>query len=377
MICFFAMKVGIDTFGCDNGRSGRGSYLVSLINAIPDDSQLTWELFGPEIDRYTYTVEKALPFSSVHLPDSLNMERLWHIWSCNAFAKKRVYDVVLYAAGPQLLPVSYKRPGIVIVNDILSLFLKNEDSSLYRKLVVKSLEKADCIIAGSDYIRQDIEQCKIKLRRLEVVYSGIDHAIFTPLGKSENSIVDIKPFAIKKPYLIYPSRMQGKTKRHVELIKAFSLFKEQTHLPHRLVIAGSEGKYSETVRNAALTSAFASDIFLTGYFPHENFGDLYRNADACIFPSVSEGVGLPVMEAMACGLPVACSSSAALPEIAGDGAVYFDSDNIEDMASCIGRIVQDTGLRETLMHNGLNKAKTYSWEKTAERTLEIIKSVCA
>ena len=347
------MKVGIDTFGCDNGRSGRGSYVVSLINAIPDDSQLSWELFGPEIDRYTYTVEKDLPFSAVHLPDSLNMERLWHIFSCNAFAKKRAYDVVLYAAGPQLLPLQYKRPGIIIVNDILSSFLQNEDSSLYRKLVIKALSNADCIIAGSEYIRRDIEQCKIKVQKLEVVYSGIDHTIFTPIGKSENSIVDIKPFAIKKPYLIYPSRMQAKSKKHVELIKAFSLFKEETHLPHRLVIAGSEGPYSETVRDMALSSPFASDIFLTGYFPHENFGDLYRNADAYIFPSVNEGVGLPVMEAMACGLPVACSNSAALKEIAGDGAVYFDSDNVEDMASCIVRVVNDAGLRESLINCGL------------------------
>ena len=372
------MKVGIDTFGCDNGHSGRGSYLVSLINAIPGDSPLSWELFGPEIDRYTYTGKKKLPFTSVHLPDSLNTERLWHVLSWNSFSKKRSYDAVLYAAGPQLLPLRYARPGIVIVNDIISSFLSNEDNSLYRKLVVRSLAKADCIIAGSNFIRQDLEQCKIKVRRLEVVYSGIDHDIFTPpIVKSENSIVEINPFAIKKPYLIYPSRMQGASKRHIELIKAFSLFKERTKGPHRLIIAGNGGAYSDTVRNEAQSSPFAREIFLTGFFPHENFGDLYRNAAACIFPSVNEGVGLPVMEAMASGLPVACSSSGALQEIAGDGAVYFDSDSIEDMAATIEKVVSDTELREKLVKNGLKKAEAYSWEKTAERIVEIIQSVCS
>ncbi len=370
------MKIGIDTFGCDNGRSGRGSYLASFINAIPEDPQISWELFGPEIDRHTYTAEKDFPFSSIHLPDSLNMERLWHLCHCNSFSKKRAYDLVFYAAGPQLLPLNYKKKAIVIINDILSSFLKNEDSNLYRRLILKSLSNADCIIAGSNFIRQDIEQNKIKTRRLEVVYSGIDHTTFTPIGKSENSTVDIKPFAIKKPYLIYPSRMQDESKKHVELIKAFSLFKERTRLPHRLVIAGSEGKYSESVQNAALTSPFASDIFLTGYFPHENFGDLYRNADACIFPSINEGVGLPVMESMACGLPVACSDSGALKEIAEDGAIYFDSNSIDSIESCIEQIVTDRILRDRLTKKGFERATEFSWEKTAKRTLEIIKSVC-
>ncbi len=372
-----SMKIGIDTFGCDNGRSGRGSYLTSFIDAIPDDPHLSWELFGPEIDRYTYTSEKDFPFSSIPLPDSLNMERLWHLCNCNSFAKKRNYDLVFYASGPQLLPLNYKKKAIVLINDILSSFLKKEDSSFYKKIILKSLSDADCIIAGSNYIRQDIENCNIKIRRLEVIYSGIDHTTFTPIGKSENSIIDIKPFAIKKPYLIYPSRMQDESKKHVELIKAFSLFKERTQLPHRLVIAGSEGKYSENVRNAALSSQFASDIFLTGYFPHENFGDLYRNAEACIFPSTNEGVGLPVMESIACGLPVACSNSGALKEFAGEGAIYFNSDDVDSIESSIEQIIMNKELRELLIKKGQEKASEFSWEKTTKQTLEIIKSVCA
>ncbi len=370
------MKVGIDTFGCDSGRSGHGSYLSSLINALPDDSSLSWELFGSEIDRYTYTEEKGLPFTSVQLPDSLNMERLWHIFRCNSFSKKRSYDAVLYAAGPQLLPLGYRRPGVVIVNDVLSSFMESEDSGFYKSLLVKSLSRADCVVAGSEFIRQDMEKCRIKTRRLEVVYSGIDHGTFTHIGKSESDVVDIKPFAIKKPYLIYPSRMQGAAKKHVELIKAFSFFKDKTGLPHRLVIAGSEGPEAQNVRSAALSSKYASDIFITGYFPHENFGDLYRNADACIFPSVNEGIGLPVMESMASGLPVACSSGGAIREIAGEAAIYFDSDNIEEMASCIERIVTDEPLRDSLIRIGLENAGKYSWEKTAGRILEILKSVC-
>ena len=88
-------------------------------------------------------------------------------------------------------------------------------------------------------------------------------------------------------------------------------------------------------------SEAASDIFITGYFPHENFPELYRNADACIFPSVNEGVGLSVLEAMVTGLPVACSNKGTLPEITGGKTLYFDSDNVQEMADVIEKIIVD------------------------------------
>ncbi|MBQ9238329.1 MAG: glycosyltransferase family 4 protein, partial [Treponema sp.] len=162
-----------------------------------------------------------------------------------------------------------------------------------------------------------------------------------------------------------------------ELIRAFTLFKERTKLPHRLVLCGSDGDYSEEIHRAAARSVVASDIFLTGFFPHESFPQLYAGADACIFPSVNEGVGLPVIEAMATGIPVACSNGGALPEIGGPSPLYFDADNIDEIELAMERLVLDTALRSSMIAAGIKWAAQYNWEKTVLRTIEVLRATAA
>ena len=100
-------------------------------------------------------------------------------------------------------------------------------------------------------------------------------------------------------------------------------------------------------------------------------------SEGCLFPSVNEGVGLPVLEAMATGVPVACSNSGALPEIAGSNAIYFDSDNIEQMAATIEQLALDSALRKKLIEGGIDWTKRFTWEKTAEKTVQVLKEAAA
>ena len=352
--------------------------MVSLVPALPAEEGVGYELFGPEQDRYTFNGEKDYPFASVNIPDSLVVERLWHLFKANSFGKRRGYDVILYPAGARVLPSKFKVKGVAVINDIVSNILACTTDKWYKKSILRGISRADCIIAASNYIRADLEKTGISCRRIEVVHNGVDHGVFYPAEavSADSEIIDIKPFAIKKPYIIYASRMFNEGKKHLELIRAFSLFKKRTHLPHRLVLAGdNSGNYGECVQSAVFASNVASDIFITGHFPHEHFSELYRNADACVFPSATEGVGLPVVESMACGLPVTCSSQGALPEIAGDAALFFDSDNIEEMARALERIVGDCELRQSLIEKGILQAKKYSWQQTALATAAVLRSV--
>ncbi|MBO5608408.1 MAG: glycosyltransferase family 4 protein [Treponema sp.] len=371
------MKVGIDTFGCDHGRSGLGSYLISLVKNLPEDDSVSYELFGTEADRFTYMGDREFSFTSASMPDSLVAERLWHGFRANKFAKKQKYNAVLYAAGPRLIPKSFSVPGLAVVHDIVTSLFEQNDDRWYLHQMKKGLSKVDCVVVPSQYIKKDLERADLKCRRIEVVHNGIDHSLFYPRQTLDtgDDVIEIKPFAIKRPYIIYASRMQNAGKKHVELVKAFTLFKEKTRLPHRLVLAGSEDSYGEQVHQAVFESSAASDIFVTGYFPHENFPELYRNAEAAVCPSVNEGAGLSVLEAMASGIPVACSASGALGEIAGKNALFFDSDNIEEMASALERIVTDIQLRKTLVADGLEWTKRYSWEKTAHATVALLKEI--
>lgn len=367
------MKIGIDTFGCDHARSGLGTYLLSLMDSLTEIENVEFELFGSELDRYTYTSGKDAGYDSVVINDSLNAERLWHFTNSTKHAQLRGYDVVLYPAPEKVLPINFKVPGIAVVNSVLSSMVEEKKDWVQKLQIKRGLFKVQKIIAASEYIRNDLISHGIDSEKIEVVHNGIDHKLFFPQINMDldDDVVNIKPFAIKKPYFIYGSRLAGPEKKHIELIKAFSVFKKKTSLPHRLVLAGNDGAYASEVHKAAFESEFASDIFLTGFFPHESFPQLYAGSEGLIFPSVSEGVGLPVLEAMATGVPVACSSSCALPEIAGDAALFFDSDNIEEMSGAMEKLATDENLRDELIKKGLDRAKNFNWEKTLKETVFI------
>ena len=369
------MKIGIDSFGCDHARSGLGTYLLSFISNYQKEDGVTLELFGSPLDKFKYTSGKDIKFIPVNVSDSLNAERRWHYFSAHTFVKKHGYDAVIYPAPERVLPVSFKTRSVVVVNSVIDTKLEDNFAYFTRKKIRKSFDAVDRIIAASQFIADDLISHGIDKNKITVIYNGIDHKLFYPPIDTSDDFADIKPFAIRKPYFTYGSKLSGPEKKHIELIKAFSLFKEKTKLPHRLVISGSDGEYSDEVHKAAFESPYASEIFLTGFFPHESFAKLYSDSDGCIFPSTVEGVGLPILEAMATGVPVACSSSCALPEIAGDSAIFFDSDNIEEIANCMERIVVDVGLKNTLISNGLERAKSFNWENTVRQTIDIVKKL--
>ncbi|MDY2843601.1 MAG: glycosyltransferase family 1 protein [Treponema sp.] len=368
------MKIGIDTFECGHGRSGIGSYFSSLVQKFKNTDEITFELFGAEIDRYTYARENNLAFESVILPDNEKAEKFWHRFLCNHFGKKQKYDAMLFPAAANVLPCRFKIPSVAVVNDIVQNLFASKN--FWERISLKhGLKKVDKIIAASNFIKKDLKKIGIKQEKIVVIHNGIDHSMFYQTDMFPNDFVEINPFSVKRPYFIYSSTMSSPFKRHSELIRAFDIFKKRTGLPHRLVLAGSEGANFAEVKKTALEAEFACDIFLTGYFPHETFPALYAGAEACLFPSEIEGVGLPVLEAMATGVPVACSKAGALSEVACEKAIFFDSTNLEEMADAMEKIATDKKLRKKLIVEGLEWSKRFSWEKTADETLEVLKSL--
>lgn len=363
------MKIGIDTFGCDP-KSGLGSYLIYFIANLPQSEEYTFELFGPEIDRYTYTSDNGINFVSVNIPLSCKKQLRWHKRGIKKFARKNGYDVIIFPAAENILPKKFRNfKGVAILNGIVSSALTNA-SSLQKRQIKKGLNHIQKIVAATEVIKKDLISLGVQNEKIKVIANGIDHKAFYPMNDLLDDIVDVKPFAIKRPYFIYGSRLSGPDKKHIELIKAFNLFKKNTGLPHRLVLAGNDGENAEKIHEEAYNSEFASDIFLTGYFPHENFPKLNAGADACVFPSVNEGSGLSVIEAMACGVPVICSDKGALKEVAGNVPVYFNSDEPEDIAAKMQEIVENKTLREQKVEEGIKQTANYNWETTVKQTLE-------
>lgn len=365
------MKIGIDSFGCNHGQSGVGAYLLNFIKNIPEDSPFDFELFGLEIDRYTYTGDTEIPFSSVRINENPKTIKRWHKRRLRSFCKKNKYDAVLFPAAMQVLPGKIKSKSILVLNGTYSTISNRKE----RKRLKKAFNNATLIIAASYYIKDDLLQSGFDGSKIIVIHNGIDHKIFFPLEDLDQEFVDIKPFAIKRPYFIYSSRLSGSDKKHIELIKAFEIFKKRTNYPHRLVLTGSDGEYSEKIHQAAYNSEYASEILITGHFPQESLKQLYCGSTACVFPAVNEGVGLPVIEAMACGVPVLCSNLGALVEMAGMGPLYFDSDDIEEIAVDMQKVVEEKDLTKMMIQKGFEESRRINWETTIKETLTAIEKI--
>ena len=112
-------------------------------------------------------------------------------------------------------------------------------------------------------------------------------------------------------------------------------------------------------------------VIFTGFVALDHLPGLYNLAEAFVLPSLYEGFGLPVLEAMACGIPVACSRTSSLPEVAGEAACYFDPENPSQIADCLNQITKDQDTRKRLRESGLEQARKFTWEKTAQMTLEV------
>ena len=365
------MKIGIDTLGCNHSQSGQGSYLLNFLSNLPEDNKHEIELFGIEVDRYVYTTNNGLKFVSVNIDDTEKAEKKWHKRKAKKFIAKNKYDAVIFPIAEKMLPKNFNTKGIAVLNSVLSKVLLQHSRKEGRRLK-KGLNKISQIIAGSEYIKADLVKNGISEDKITVIYNGIDHKLFFPSIDLDNDYVDLKPFSIKRPYFIYGSRLSDSDKKHEELIKAFTYFKQRTNYPHRLVITGSDGLYSEKVHAAVYNSEVSSDILIAGYFPHESFSKLYCGATACVFPAINEGAGLPLIEAMACGIPVLCSDSGAFKEICGDIPLYFDSDNVEEIANLMQKIVEDEELYKQKVEAGLEWANRFNWEDTVVKTLKLI-----
>jgi len=164
-------------------------------------------------------------------------------------------------------------------------------------------------------------------------------------------------------------------KNLARLVEAFSILKSKTKLPHKLVILGRESWGYEPVFEAVERHNECSDIVFTGYVDEDDLPLVYNLADALAFPSLYEGFGLPLLEAMACGVPVVTSKVSSLPEVAGKAAILVDPYNVEEIADGLAAVLEDEALRQALINKGLDRAKKFRWEEAAAQIIHAYEEV--
>jgi glycosyltransferase involved in cell wall biosynthesis len=302
---------------------------------------------------------------------------LWHLYKYPDFAKSRSYNACLFPAAHKQPPYKSPCPTIGIVHDMAAYWgtrrTREHLGAVLRMVLPNSLRRLDRIIAVSEWVKQElVDLVRVKDTLVEVVHNGIDHSAFYPRPYGEEGELLVQPFSFRRPYILCVSRIDHPVKNHIHLIKAFGIFKERTGYPHRMVLAGRDSNNAAKVKAAAAESKWRNDIFFTGHFPQESLPELYSAADFVVAPSMYEGFGQCVVEAMASGIPTACARAASLPETAEHAALYFDPADPEDMADRMVTLACDHSQYQECRRLGLERAQAFSWDRCAERTLQII-----
>ena len=269
---------------------------MNLLKRIPP-SAATYELFGWEYDRFVYSEAapdmEFIPQCSV---DGRAANFAWHVFKYHGFAKKRAWDVCFFPAAGKRLPASSPCPTVGVLHDMAPWWERKKREYLntfVRILLPSALRRLDRVIAVSGWLKQElVDITGIKENKIEVIPNGIDLQAFYPRSRGEESVVLIQPFSFRRPYVLYVSRIEHPVKNHINLIKAFGIFKERTKYPHRLVLAGGNSRGAEKVKEAAAVSAYRNDIFFTGHFPYASLPELYSGADIVVIPSIYEGFGM-------------------------------------------------------------------------------------
>ncbi|MCD6594796.1 glycosyltransferase family 4 protein [bacterium] len=190
---------------------------------------------------------------------------------------------------------------------------------------------------------------------------------------AENEIVKIrKKYNLPKKFIMFLGTIEPR-KNLVGLLKAYSSI--HTKIEHKLVIVGGKGwKYSnifETIEKLQIKDK----IIFTGFVATGDLPAIYSSADIFVYPSFYEGFGIPLLESMACGTPVMTSDISSMPEVVGDVALLFDPYSVEDIAEKILKLARDNSMRNILSEEGIERAKKFSWEKSARKILNIYKKV--
>lgn len=274
------------------------------------------------------------------------------------------------------LPVLSKK--IITVHDLT--FLKHPEAFLkstvmYKKLMMKNaIKKVDMIIADSDNTKNDVMQYfKLPEKKIQTVYISIadEYGI-----RDKNSSIRImsSKYHINKPFILFTGTIEPR-KNVISILKAYYELKKRKGFEHLLVIAGKKGWLYNEIFDFIKEKCLQDEIIFLDYVDQGDMPSLYCASDLFIYPSIYEGFGLPVLEAMACGTPVITSNVSSLPEVAGDAAVLVDPMNIGEITDAINNVLNNRDLWNKLRVRGLENVKRFSWDRAAKETTAIYQKV--
>jgi glycosyltransferase involved in cell wall biosynthesis len=356
------IAIGMNGSMLDEKPSGVGVYSFNLINNLAGMTNLT--VFTPS------RVSLDAGIKIVKLPNLLQSSKYGKlaafsrfVWNAVAYPfQARSFDLLI---SPTTHGSILSDNQIITVHDLISLRYTN--ISFHQRLYFKYflpllLKRSKLIIAVSESTKRDIlHYFKCPEDKVKVIYNGYDHLSYYPIRKKEHNIY--KEYG-QENYLL----AIGPTYAHKNfeiLIRAYGELAAAFRDRHPLVIAGGKEPYLGSLKKVVRALHLERRIIFLGYVPIVLMPSLYREAFLLVFPSLYEGFGIPLLEAMASGCPVVVSNTSSMPEVCGDAVLYFDPLDSSALSSSISRVIGDKRLREDLVEKGIRRAREFSWHRMA------------
>jgi len=383
------MRIAINGYFLHQPATGSGQHLYYLLEGLDavDDSNhylvLSPRLTESRVVRMPHLGHHFQVKEFVGTSGRLGM-RLgkiwWEQWELSRVCAAARVDLLHspYFASP-LRPST---PTVVTIHDVIPLILPDYRRAphvrIYMALVSAAAKRADAVITVSRASKLDIVRTLgIPENRVHVIYNAADRGLMPAANERELEAMR-ETHGIAGDFLLYFGGFDAR--KNVErILRAFHAARSSFQKAYQLVLAGSMNLVGHPLypdpRPLIQKLGLQKEVVLTGKVSEEDKPLLYSGATAFLFPSLYEGFGMPVLEAMACGTPVITSNTSSLPEVAGDAALLVDPTSIDAIAEAMVRLTNDPNLRQELSRKGRQRAGQFSWEASAIQTLDIYQKV--
>jgi len=373
------MRIAIDGRCIQDHFPGIGRYTFSLVRALAlsEPKHQLDVLYSPGSANTRFDLTELLEQPHLTLVPVLTpVFSLRQQWEIPRLLRELGTDV--YHSPYYVMPLRSLCPTVVTLHDLIPYLFpealpRRSLRPFFAGMARLAARRAQHVLADSDSTRDDI----IRILAIpETKVTSVPLACgpaFRP--HTETEIADIRAkLSLDRPYLLY----MGINKPHknlVRLVEAWASLSETLRARYSLVLAGRRDPRYDEDQRAIARLGLESSVKLVGAVPEQVLPGLYAAASAFVFPSLYEGYGLPVLEAMASGTPVVCSDRSSLPEVVGDAALLFDPVSVDQIARQISRILSQPGVAERCRLAGLQRAEMFTWERTARETLAVYSRV--
>ncbi len=368
-------KIFISVMAYDHGESGISDYINNVVSELSKENKLDLLILREDLQNFPIRNDNI---RFITVSDRLGkpiFNMLWHLFILPFSYNFKKYDFIFLPAGNRRILAYYPIFTITTFHDLSQFHIENKYDSLrmfyIKKVIPFFLKKVNKIVAVSNATKKDlIEFYNCDEDKITVAYNGYDSNKFNQIPSSKSRL---EILGSDKKYLLYVARVEHPGKNHLNLIKAYELLPEDVKSEYNLVCVGGFKERSEEVLAYKENSKDSEKIIFTGYFPSEDLIDLYKLASLFVMPSFFEGFGIPLVEAMACNIPVICSNRGPLPEVVGDAALLFDPDSPHEIAEKIMIMLNNDEMRQEFIDKGNGRLERFQWSLHCDKILQLYK----